>query len=246
MMRSHDPLNARLVLQQARTEIEDGSPARRESVARVWIARIAGLREPLAERMESVAAEFRETKEAWTGKRLPRDTKPYADQEHEEKSRLLFFGGLAAVTLDVLLAVFASVSFLAFFWLLAAAVGVLVAIVLAVQVEGVLATKWNPELPRRSLQRLTGWAWISFWLSVFGVGVLLFARTNPWAAAALFIVLPVMSLTLPLLAGSLFILSHVYGRFGRLERLHDRLREQVIELDQLLRELRRYIRKEET
>ena len=240
-----DPLNIPAVLKDARVEIEDGSPDRRELVTRAWIARLASFRDPLAGKMEAVSGEFRETKEAWSGKRLPKDTIPYAEREEEEKSRLLRLGAVAALTLEVLLAVFASIVFLAFFWPIAAVIGVLVALLLAVQIKGLLATQWNPELPRRSLQRLLGWTWLSFWISFVGMAVLLFARTNLWAAPLLFFVLPILSLSLPTLAAALFILSHVYGRFGRLERLHAQLQEQVVELDQLLRQLRRYIPRRE-
>jgi hypothetical protein len=233
------------VLQQAQREIEDGSPDRRESVARTWIARIAALRHPVVEKREAVSGEFRETKEAWSGKRLPMDTIPYAEREEEEKSRLLRLSAVAALTLEVLLAVFASITFLAFFWPIAAVIGVLIAVLLAVQIKGLLITKWDPELPRRSVRTLTAWVWLSFLVSIFGIAVLFFARTNLWAAPLLYLVLPILSVSLPMLAGALFVLSHVYGRFGRLERLHAQLHEQVVELDQLLRELRRYIQRRE-
>lgn len=233
------------LLKRARIEIEDGSPARRTRMARVWIARILGCRNPLADQMAATDEEFRRSREAWTGVKLPEGALPHADQEDEEKSQKLKLAGFFALAVELLLAIYASVVYLVFYWLLAAAVGTLVSIALAVQVKGVLSTSFDPELPRRSVRRLTQWVWVSFVVCLLGIGILLIARSNPWAGIAADLMLAVLNLALPILAGSLFILSSVYGRFGRLEREYDRLRQQVIELDPLLVELRQYLPEEE-
>lgn len=233
------------LLKRARIEIEDGSPARRTRMARVWIARIRGCREPLADQMAATAEEFRRSREAWTGVKLPEGARPYADQENEGKSQRLRLAGFFTLAVELFLAIYASVVYLVFYWLIAALIGTLVSIALAVQVKGVLSTSFDPELPRRSVRKLTRWVWASFTVSLLGIGILLVARSNPWAGIAADLMLAVLNLALPILAGSLFILSSVYGRFGRLEREYDRLRQQVIELDPLLVELRQYLPEEE-
>lgn len=229
------------LIKRARVEIEDGSPARRARVARVWIARIRGYRDPLADQMAATAEEFRRSREAWTGLRLQEETLPHADQEDEGKCQKLKLAGFLALAVELLLAIYASVVYLVFYWLLAATIGTLVSIALAVQVKGVLATSFDPELPRRSARKLTRWVWFSFVVSLMGIGILLVARSNPWAGFVADVMLAVLNLSLPILAGSLFMLSSVYGRFGRLERAYGRLRRQVIELDPLLAELRQYL-----
>lgn len=229
------------IITQARSEIEDGAPSRRRHVATIWIARVNGARDPLMGKMAAIAAEFRAAREAWTGQALPRGAEPHADQEDEERSRRLKLGGVVAVAFELILTIYVSVSFLNFYWLLAGLIGVVIAVLLALLVESTLVTSWNPELPRASVRAITTWVWRSFWISLVGIGALLIARTNPWLAPAADVALAVLSLALPVLAGSFFVLAYIYGRFGRLERIHDRLREQVTELDQLLRELRRYV-----
>lgn len=231
-----------MFLRQARLEIEDGSPARRQAVAERWIGRLEAQRAPLEDKRRAIVAEYKVLREAWTGEPIPANTIPHAEQEEAETAHHFRIGGWTATAFELMLTAFVSITTLTFFWLLAGLIGVIIAILLSVLVKSFLSTRWNAGLPRASVRHLRLWVWRSFWVCLVGLGSLLVARTIPFLGPVADVALAILSLALPILAGSFFVLAHIYDRFTRLARDYERVRVQVVDLDQLLRQLRLYVR----
>ena len=230
--------SANAVIAQARLDIEDGSPVRRQAAVTQWVGRLQSLREPLSDRLTAIAAEYRNAREAWTGAVLPNDATPHAEQGERHVAMQYRIGGWTAVAVEILLTIFVSVTTLSLFWVIAGLVGIVVAVLLALLVESFLTTRWNSELPRASVRSLFRWTNLAFWVSFAGIGLLLLTRTIPLLAPVTDVGLAVLSLSLPLLAGSLFVLAFIHDRFNGLEQEYRQVRLQLSELDGLIKQLR--------
>lgn len=236
----HDSHDARTnaLSRRVRAAVDDGPPGHRRAMAEHWAARLDTSREQLVRKLKAIEADLLRTREGWTGQVAGRVAEHHLDSEDQSRSRRLALGGAVSMAIEVILTAYVSAAFLNFIWWLACLIGVLVAILLALLVKSALVLMWEPERPRASVKSVTACVWASFWLSMGGIGALLVARTVPALGPAADVALATLSLSLPILAGSFFMMSSIYGRVAWLDARRDRLQERIAELDQLVRELK--------
>lgn len=226
------------IAHRVRATVGDGSPEHRRAMAEHWTARLDTSRELLVRKLKAVEADLLRTREGWTGQVVGRGAEHHLESEDQSRSRRLALGGAMSMAIEVILTAYVSAAFLNFIWWLACLIGVLVAILLALLVKSALVLMWDPERPRASVKSVTVCVWASFGLSMGGMGALLVTRTVPALGPAADVALAVLSLSLPILAGSFFVLAAIYGRGSCLDARRDRLQERIAELDQLIRELK--------
>lgn len=226
-MRSH-------TLARIQRETKDGGQLLRQSRASAWLPIIRADLRRIDQKLASIAADFRRDAEAWTGVPLPTSEKPHVDANRAAQANWRTFGGIAAAILEIILAGVISRFVYNAAPNLASGIAVLIALLLAGLFKAVQLMGYRAGFPSTSLNRVERWAWWLFWLTTLGLLALALARTVPKFAPAGDYAIAWLSLSLPGLAGALwvsgFILADLQRHTNAYERrLAERNETQLIE-----------------
>lgn len=221
----------------ARLQINDGVLSERLGKARSWQARVEEDLARLEEKLLAILHDYHEDRESWIGKRSLSTEPPRRDEEAAAKGHRMLIGAWAARILEALFAGALAAVALALPLGWAVLIGVAVALLMALMMEGAAMRLLRKGTPLQGLHAAERWVGFTFVIAVLALAPLAVARTVEEAAVLTGPSLAILTLMLPMLGAALGAAAFLLMSSERFTRVYERLLLEKAETEQFRREL---------